>query len=727
MKKQFLYLSACMLALASCSSENVIENFENGIANWTIEGEAFTNTSSDSDLTGFVGNSYLRSAADDSATGSAVSAPFTIEKNFINMLVAGPKAMMGRSAVSVSLVVGGETVLTGGSISTDPNTFEWVSWDVAQYKGKTGVIKVDATAPMSFGTRRMARGFIAVDQISQSNKRLSTFLDEYKVTLKADKKYILIPAANNGSNSRLSVNVGGENILGLAQSAKPAADRIDYYIPVNVEKYAGQQVEVVLTGVKTTDAVYGAICTSDDTKNVIDEQFRPLVHFAPQFGWTNDPNGMVRTPNGEWHLSLQYNPYGTSHGNMHWGLSVSNDLMHWNDAPAIIAPDELGSIFSGSAVVDHNNTSGFGKDAIVAIYTSAGQGQRQSIAYSTDGGYTFTKYDKNPVLADPEQRDFRDPKVSWVKDQWVMVLAVGQVVRFYGSPDLKSWTLLSEFGEGIGSHASVWECPDLFKLNYNGEEKWVLFVSITGPNNANNVQYFVGDFDGKEFHADPLPYPLFVDGGVNQYASVTWGNAPDNRRVFLGWLTSSSFGQGEPVTKYYAGGMTLPRELSLKSNGKHVILASTPSPEIYKARYDAKDLALEATAEAEISTSYEGAYEVDLTLKPTGKGQFGFTLSNAKGEEVVYTFDPAAGKIYTDRSNSGINAFSPRVSSPIESVLPVRDEYKVELFIDKTSSEMFINDGDVVITNCVFPTEYYNKIKVFGATSAKDSKVYGIK
>ncbi|MBO7640710.1 MAG: GH32 C-terminal domain-containing protein [Bacteroidales bacterium] len=736
MKFKTIFISLTgLLVLASCGNSVVIEDFEKGLDKWTVEGEAFTGTTQGGDAVGFMGASYLKNA--DEVAGSLTSAPFTITKPFINLLLGGSRAGGFGNAANgpVRLMVDGEPVRASGSISSDPNTLEWVTWDVKDLVGKEASIRIEVAAPRNMGNFRMPRTSVLVDQIQMGTRRLSTFLDEYAVTLKADKKYILIPAANNGTNSRLSVEVDGVNILGNAQSARPAATDIQYYIPVNVEKYAGKDVTVKLTGIRTTDAVYDAIETSDELRNDPNEPYRPLVHFAPAFGWTNDPNGMVYV-NGEWHLSLQYNPYGTTHGNMHWGLSVSKDLIHWQDQPLVIAPDELGSIFSGSAVVDHDNTSGFGKDAVVAIYTSAGAGQRQSIAYSTDNGYTFTKYPGNPVLADPAQRDFRDPKVNWIDDQWVMALACGQVIRFYGSKDLKEWYFLSDFGTGLGSHAGVWECPDLMKFNYNGQEKWVLFVSINpgGPNGGSITQYFVGKFDGKNFKADPLPYPLWVDEGVDDYAGVTFANAPDGRTVFMGWMSNWVY-TGSTPTVTFRNGMTLPRDLSLKNNGKHIILASVPSPEVYAARFAERSIAGVSDAAdfkiPEILNGNKGAYEIDFTVVPDAKGVFCFTLSNSKDEVTVWKFDLKNNKLELDRSKSGLTDFHQSFAAkPVEVGLNPRAEYKCQLFVDKMSTELFINDGDMVFTNSVFPTEVYNTFGVVTdgcKVAVKDVKIYELK
>ena len=728
MKALRIIAGLCAVLAVSCT-DKVIEDFEHGLDSWTAQGEAFSGTTSGGDASGYIGKSYLRSTDDDAVIGILTSAPFTISQPYINLLLGGPKSNGG---ASVRLIVDGKEVRTATSVSDTPEVLEWMSWDVSDLAGKQASIRIEVPPARSFGSRRMPRGYILVDQITQGRKRLSNYWDEYAVTLKADRKYILIPASNSGVNSRLSVEVDGENILGNTQSARPASGQIDYYIPVNVERYAGKDVTVKLTGIKSSDAVFGAIRTSDETGNEREETYRPLVHFSPEFGWTNDPNGMVYV-NGEWHLALQYNPYGTSHGNMHWGLTVSKDLIHWSDKPAIIAPDELGSIFSGSAVVDHDNTAGFGKDAVVAIYTSAGQGQRQSIAWSNDGDYNFTKYQGNPVLSDPDQRDFRDPKVNRIGDQWVMALACGQVIRFYGSKDLKEWYFLSDFGTGYGSHDGVWECPDLMKFNYGGQEKWVLFVSINpgGPNGGSITQYFIGQFDGKRFKADNLPYPLWVDSGVDNYAGVTFADAPDGRRVFMGWMSNWVY-TGSTPTLAFRNSMTLPRDLSLKSNGRHTILASVPSREVYAARKSPR--AVEGTSAAasydiaQILASNKGAWEIDFTVVPDANGSFDFRLANGKGEETVWKFDLRNRKLSLDRSKSGLVDFHPSFAAkPVVVDLNPRREYKCQLFVDKLSTELFINDGDMVFTNCVFPTEVYNQfgIRADGCrVTVKDVTVY---
>ena len=550
----------------------------------------------------------------------------------------------------------------------------------------------------------------------------------YTATVKAKKTYILIPSSYAGKPSKMDLEVAGASVFEYVQDVTLAKDVIDYWIPVDVSAYKGSEVALKLTGVSESDPVYGGIKLSDTIDMDYDEPLRMVYHFTPLFGWNNDPNGLFYK-DGVWHMYFQHNPYSVFWGNMTWGHATSKDLIHWTQHDNVLHPDPLGAIFSGSAVIDSDNTAGFGKDAVVAIYTSDRKGERQSIAYSTDGGYSFTKYAGNPVLPDnPATSDFRDPKVYWIGGQWVMAISARQQVEFYGSADLKNWHLLSRFGEGIGSHRSVWECPDLRKFEYEGQEKWVLFVTIgQDPNHANNTQYFIGDFDGESFTADPLPYPLWVDQGVNQYAGQTYFSTPGDRTVFLAWLTSSAFSSTVPATKFFTGGMTLPRELSLKSNGQHLTVASVPSPEVFDARGKASPIALKAGERTLIPGSGNGAYEIDLSFTPAGQQPFGFILSNEAGEKVVYTFKPSEGRLETDRSASGLQAFPKEVASPVVSVIPVRDSYKVQLFYDRMVSEMFVNDGDAVVTNCVYPSAYYDHIEVFGGAAISDVMSYEMK
>lgn len=729
------------LALISCNRDVVFEDFEsNSLGNWSVRGDAFA-LSGDlgdncsfvpEDIKGYEGAGYLAGSA-SADTSSITSRPFSIDSKYVNFLLGGTEGGWSYSSTSVNLIVDGEKVNTLSPIGGMTNGLSWMSWDIEQYKGHTATIQVVVAPVRKIGNREQSKGYILLDQITMSDKNFSDFLPEYSVSLAIDKDYILIPGSSKGVSSRLSVEIDGVNILGTMQRVSLATDDVEYYIPVPVSSYKGKTATVQISNIRKSYKVYKGIITDNDMK-VADEPYRPVYHFSPVFGWTNDPNGMYYK-DGEWHLSFQYNPYGTTHGNMHWGNAVSKDLVSWENLPLVIAPDELGAIFSGSAVVDHNNTAGFGKDAVVGIYTSAGASQRQSIAYSIDNGRTFTKYENNPVLADPQQRDFRDPKVNWIDGKWVMSLAVGDVIRFYGSKNLKEWTLLSEFGRGVGSHAAVWECPDLMKMSYNGKDKWVLLVSINpgGPNGGSVTQYFIGDFDGTRFKEDNLPYPLWLDMGEDNYAGVTFGNMED-RHVFMGWMSNWWYSNQTP-TRYFRNSMTIPRDLSLKHNGKHLILASTPSPEIFNARASEKkigdfNVAGEWTMD-QILADNNGAYEIDFTVVPESGKNLTMSLQNTKGEKASFSFDFEGLMLTLDRSKSGLTDFSPKyVTSDIKTPLVKRSEYRIQLFVDRMSTEMFVNDGDVVFTNCVFPTENLNSL-VFnsesGNFSIKNMSVYEMK
>ena len=336
------------------------------------------------------------------------------------------------------------------------------------------------------------------------------------VRVNTSQKYLLLPVEDASPDVRISMIVNNKEVKNF--DVRLAVNKVDYFVPVDLSDYSGKTisfkfkmnsndpVRVNLSPDNTACCKEMRLSDTFDTGNR--EKFRPTYHFSPLYGWMNDPNGMVYK-DGEYHLFYQYNPYGSKWGNMNWGHAISKDLINWEHRPVAITPDALGTIFSGSAVVDHHNTAGFGAGAIVAIYTQNSDRQVQSIAYSTDNGRTFTKYENNPVLVS-EARDFRDPKVFWYEgtQRWIMVLAVGQEMQIFSSPDLKDWTFESSFGEGYGAHGNVWECPDLFELPVEGtgEKKWVLLCSLgDGPFGDSATQYFVGSFDGKKFICDNQP------------------------------------------------------------------------------------------------------------------------------------------------------------------------------------------------------------------------------
>lgn len=460
------------------------------------------------------------------------------------------------------------------------------------------------------------------------------------------------------------------------------------------------------------------------------EQFRPQLHFSPKAHWMNDPNGMVYF-NHTYHLFFQYYPNGTVWGPMHWGHAVSKDLVHWKELPVAIYPDRLGYIFSGSAVVDSNNTSGFGKKGkipLVAIFTQhdpkradAGRKdfQNQSIAYSLDGGYTWTKYVGNPVLKNPGKQDFRDPKVSWYgKDKkWIMTLAVGDHIEFYSSPNLKSWTKESEFGKGAGAHGGVWECPDLFPMKLNGKTHWILIVNINpgGPNKGSATQYFVGQFDGRKFTpADTLT--RWLDYGPDEYAGVTWSNTGD-RRIFQGWMSNWLYATQVPTSPWRSA-FTLPRELSLFLYNEHIFLKSKPLADLTalnekNKRFHFSNAHLGSLYDVSQMIKGQVAGQYILKMTVPRKDDFEFRLENEQNEVVRIGYNKKENQFYIDRTQAGINDFNKDFSG-VEKAPRLSDAKSMRLtaVIDRASVELFADDGKTVMTSIFFPKKSFDWIEM---------------
>ncbi|MFD2033522.1 glycoside hydrolase family 32 protein [Belliella marina] len=463
------------------------------------------------------------------------------------------------------------------------------------------------------------------------------------------------------------------------------------------------------------------------------EPFRSQYHFTPASNWMNDPNGMVYFE-GEYHLFYQHHPDGNTWGPMHWGHAISADLVHWDHQPIAIFPDEHGTIFSGSAVADVNNTSGLGtkeNPPLVAIFTyhdadaektGAIDFQTQGIAYSTDKGRTWEKYAKNPVLKNPGIKDFRDPKVDWYENEdgngkWVMSLAVKDKISFYSSPNLIEWTFESDFEPDWAAYGGVWECPDLFKLkNNDGEEKWVLFVSINpgGPNGGSATQYFVGDFDGENFTAEEQEVK-WLDYGTDNYAGVTWSNVPkeDGRRLFIGWMSNWEYANIVP-TEVWRSAKTLPRSLELFHSGEKQYIASKPIEEIKKLRVDSKEVEGES-----IDLSSE-LLEIELDIVGA---DFEFELSNAQGEQVILKKE--GNSLSFDRSLSGKTDFNNEFKKLHTAPDLGLDFRSLSVFVDKSSIEFFFNGGELVLTEIIFPENPYTQLKTKGFGEVK--KVHSLK
>ena len=445
------------------------------------------------------------------------------------------------------------------------------------------------------------------------------------------------------------------------------------------------------------------------------ELYRPQIHYTPARNWINDPNGLVWA-DGTWHMFYQYNPQGNDWGNMSWGHATSTDLIHWTEQPVAMRRNELGDIFSGSAVIDKDNTAGFGAGAMVAVYTSSGERQQQSIAYSTDGGMTFTQYAGNPVIANRDRNDFRDPKVFWHAEskQWIMALALGWAheIEFWGSANLKNWTYLSTFRtDSARSNIGQWECPDLLRMTYKGTEKWVLIVSNNpgGPASGSGTEYFVGDFDGTTFTADALDYPLWLDYGTDNYAGVTWSNAPDGRTLLIGWMNNWNYCGAVPASPWRSA-MTLPRELSLVESGGKPVLANYPVTEIETIAGDWRS--------ADGTIAAKSAYELKVVVDMTERTEL--RLSNGAGQHLDITVNPSIRSLILHRTaDTGAASFHGLFSVP-SIVAPVNsdsNEVELRIFVDRSSVEVFAADGATAATVLVFPSQMYDRFT--GAAGAE--------
>ena len=517
-----------------------------------------------------------------------------------------------------------------------------------------------------------------------------------------DKKYVLLPVQETEEIAAIAV-MDGRNEMVKRLNVRLAVDKVDYFVPVELKD--AKLFEITFHGDRRTKgaikdfACWKEMKYSDSFDTTNREHFRPLYHHTPVYGWMNDPNGMFYK-DGTWHLYYQWNPYGSMWENMTWGHSTSRDLIHWESQPTAIEADWLGAIFSGSCVTNGND--------VVAFYTSAGQSQVQSMAVSKDNGRTFKKYEGNPVITS-DKPDFRDPNVFWYEStkRWIMILAVGQEMQIYSSADLKAWQYESSFGQEYGNHGGVWECPDLFPLKLQHSEKLVFIFNINlgGPFGGSATQYFVGQFDGHKFTCESMPkVTKWLDYGKDHYATVSFYNAPENRRVVLAWMSNWQYANQVPTLQFRSAN-SIPRDLGLFQYGEETYLSAVPSKEMLAAR-GAK---LKKPAEAcEIVVDVKGSADI--------------TLSNAKGEKVVMRYDAHQQTFTMDRTQSGNVSFSEHFACTTEA--PTYGTIKqLRLFIDRCSIEAFDAEGKMVMTNLVFPSEPYNIIKVKGGKAT----IYEIK
>jgi fructan beta-fructosidase len=454
------------------------------------------------------------------------------------------------------------------------------------------------------------------------------------------------------------------------------------------------------------------------------ELYRPQFHFSPQQNWMNDPNGLVYF-HGEYHLFYQYHPHGTTWGPMHWGHAISKDLVHWEHAPIALEPDEHGQIFSGSAVVDWHDTTGFfnGEAGLVAIFTHHDQEpdsdrprERQSLAYSSDFGRTWTTYSGNPVLTDSRFPDFRDPKVFWhtQTNQWVMILASGQTVSIYHSANLKDWSFASQFGDGEGAHFGVWECPDLFELPLDGDSartKWVMLISIGNSpeyREGSRTQYFIGDFDGAVFKNDASPEKVrWLDGGRDNYAGVSWSDIPakDGRRIYIGWMSNWKYAQVTP-TESWRSAMTFPRSLGIISRKDQIIVVQQPVHELNQLKSGTYkwDETIVDPGQNLLSVLDLPYFELEAEFELQTAAEFGFKVRASDISETVVGYEVEKQEIFVDRSYSGEVSFHSDFSGRHAVKVETLDRrLKLHILVDTSSIEVFAGEGEAVITDLIFP------------------------
>ena len=603
----------------------------------------------------------------------------------------------------------------------------------------------------------MAAATAATNTVQAQKMNIEHHGDTTVISVQNPTKYLLLPIQEEQDEAQVLLSTGSKDDTWM--DVRLAQNGADYYVPFALGN--GKTATVKILGLKKDALAINLMRLSDTFDTTNTDYYRPSYHFTPLYGWMNDPNGMVYK-DGEYHLYFQYNPYGSKWGNMHWGHAVSRDLIHWEHLDPAIARDPVGHIFSGSSVVDKKNTAGFGKDAIIAIYTnnSVNHDEVQCIAYSNDNGRTFTKYEGNPVLTPFDGlKDFRDPKVFWYeKDKcWFMIVSADKETRFYKSKNLKKWDYVSAFGKGLGQQPCQYECPDFFQLPVNGDEKnkkWVMTMNIN-PGcwfGGSATEYFVGDFDGKNFTCPDANEVKWLDWGKDHYATVTFSNT-GSRVLAITWMSNWQYANLTPF-KQNRGANGLPRELKLyEKNGKYYI-SEDVAPEALALRKNTKELGSQTVegekAFAGATSGMEGAFEIEADVTADANGIAGIELYNNKRERTLIYIDMKEGKVVMDRTESGLtdfgkqsvphdielawdkqraaegkqpariensinykNDFALATWAPLSLCQEGKKAFHLDIFADKSSIELFVDGGRIAMTNLVFPVAPYENVKLY--------------
>ena len=642
---------------------------------WAVEGTAFGKGPAKGtlpgqmDVSGFIGKGLVNSFnGGDGATGKLTSPVFKIERNYVAFLIGGG----GHPGLEMNLLVGdkavrtatGPNVVPGGSEALEP-----MMWDVREFAGKDARIQIVDNATGGWG-------HINVDHIIATDAKPRALMSNVTVSLTPTKRWMLLPVKNGGKMRKMEVRLG-KDVLRFFD-IEFAMDEADWWAPLDVGAWQGKALTVWIDRLAGEAATLERIRFADDPVDkatIYKEPLRGQVHFSPRTGWCNDPNGLCYY-NGEYHLFYQHNPYGTGWGNMHWGHAVSKDLIHWQEIGEALYPDALGTMYSGSAVVDWKNTSGFGKDGkppLVLIYTAAGDRDifTQCIAASTDGR-TFAKYGANPVVKMITPGN-RDPKVIWHEptQKWVMVLFVEHdrrhTTEFLTSPNLKDWTSVSVLpGDAFGKGAYLHECPDLFELPVAGGtgSRWVTFGA--------NGEYAVGAFDGKTF--TPEAERLRGHFGTHYYAAQTFSDVPDNRRIIIGWL--SAHAPGMPFNQ----AMSLPHELGLVQTPDGIRLTHKPVKEIEALRVAEKKFE-SANALADFNAEL---MEVRIAFEPSADAIVKLELRG-----IPFVYDAQQKTLTFDGHTAPFALHNNRA--------------ELIIYIDRTAIELFSQDGLFYASRAVIP------------------------